>query len=226
MSKSDKALAGPDSVTDVVIVMKLLFLNSPFFTIYNGSKIIRVKGTINKATNKDTLIPRKPGWISLLSPANLKAGWPRSTHEGQALLPAVIFILIGVLLLGVVVEVGNLFVARRQLQNDADAAATWGAMQLDIGGLRISDGSNVHVLSPGDDQDVADQAGTNIIDFMSSKGYSSDEWSWQWGRCSLQINIKRQIPTVFTSIVGVKEAPVAVSAKARLNNTDQKITCG
>lgn len=226
MSKSDKPPAVPESGMGVIITLKLLLLNSPFFTIYNGSKVFKVKGTNNKANQKDSWVTGKADRVAVLRPAKLRPNCRYRTHEGQALLPAVIFILIGVLLLGVVVEVGNLFVARRQLQNDADAAAAWGAMQLDIGGLRISDGNNVHVVSPGDNQDSADQAGNNIIDFMSSIGYRSDEWNWQWGRCSFQINIKRQIPTVFTSIIGVKEAPVAVSAKARLNNTDQKITCG
>lgn len=150
----------------------------------------------------------------------------RHSYQGQALLAVTLFILMGVMLLGVVVEAGNLFIARRNLQNDADAAATWGAMQLDIGGLRISDGSSVDVLSPGDSQESADQAGQKIIDFMSSIGYRPGEWSWQWGRCTMQINIKRNIPTVFVSIIGVREVAVSVSAKARLNNTDQKITCG
>jgi hypothetical protein len=226
MSKSDKPPAVPNPETGVIIALKLLFLNSPIFTVYNGSKVFKVKGTNNKANQKDTWVTGKSDWVAVLRPAKPRPNWRCRTHDGQALLPAVIFILIGVLLLGVVVEVGNLFVARRQLQNDADAAAAWGAMQLDIGGLRISDGNNVHVVSPGDNQDSADQAGSNVMDFMSSIGYRSDEWNWQWGRCSFQINIKRQIPTVFTSTIGVKEAPVAVSAKARLNNTDQKITCG
>lgn len=148
------------------------------------------------------------------------------SYQGQALIPVVLFILMGVMLLGVVVEAGNLFIARRQLQNDADAAATWGAMQLDIGGLRLSDGSNVHVVSPGDTQEAADRAGTNIIEFMAGAGYRSSEWNWQWGRCIMQIDIKRRVSTIFVSIVGVREVAVGVSARARLNNTDQKITCG
>lgn len=150
----------------------------------------------------------------------------RQAYQGQALIPVTLFILMGVMLLGVVVEAGNLFIAQRHLQNDADAAAAWGAMQLDIGGLRLSDGSNVHVLSPGDSQVTADRAGQNIIEFMAGAGYGANEWNWQWGRCTMQINIKRKVPTVFVSLVGVREVAVSVAAKARLNNTDQKITCG
>ncbi|HEX2912212.1 MAG TPA: Tad domain-containing protein [Chloroflexia bacterium] len=150
----------------------------------------------------------------------------RQAYQGQALIPMVLFILMGVMLLGVVVEAGNLFIARRQLQNDADAAATWGAMQLDIGGLRVSDGDKVHVISPGNTQESADVAGLNISEFMTRAGYHGNEWDWQWGRCTMQIDIKHKVPTVFVSIVGVREVSVGVSAKARLNNTDQKITCG
>lgn len=150
----------------------------------------------------------------------------RQSYHGQALIPMVLFMLMGMMLLGVVIEAGNLFIAQRQLQNDADAAATWGAMQLDIVGLRVSDGDKVQVISPGDNQESADRAGLNIIEFMTRAGYRSNEWNWQWGRCTMQIDIKRKVPTVFVSIVGVREVAVSVSAKARLNNTDQKITCG
>jgi hypothetical protein len=150
----------------------------------------------------------------------------RQAREGQALIPMVLFILLGVMLLGVILEAGNLFIARRQLQNDADAAATWGAMQLDIGGLRLSNGDKVHVISPGDNRANADRAGLNIIEFMSLAGYRSDEWDWQWGSCTMQIDIKHKVQTVFGSIFGIREVAVTVSAKARLNNTDQKVTCG
>lgn len=159
-------------------------------------------------------------------PKNSRRKGLHRAEEGQALVPVVLFILMGVLLLGVVVEAGNLFIVRRQLQNDADAAATWGAMQLDIGGLRVSDGSKVEVVSPGDTPETADRAGSNIIEFMTEAGYRTSEWNWQWHRCTMQIDIKRKVPTIFVSIIGIQEVAVSVSANARLNNTDQQITCG
>jgi hypothetical protein len=174
------------------------------------SRLKGVNGNIYKANSK------RLGWW----------GNRRQAREGQALIPMVLFILMGIMLLGVILEAGNLFIARRHLQNDADAAATWGAMQLDISGLRVSNGDKVHIISPGDNPATADRAGLKIIEFMTMAGYRSDEWDWQWGRCTMQIDIKRKVPMVFGSIFGVREATVSVSAKARLNNTDQKITCG
>lgn len=192
----------------------------------NGKKIIplflrlllsllgteRLNGNIYRANPFTT----RPTRLSLLRPAK----------EGQALVPIVLFILMSVMLLGVILEAGNLFIARRHLQNDADAAASWGAMQLDIDGLRLSNGAAVDVISPGDSQATADRAGLAIIDFMTRAGYRSDEWNWQWGRCTMQIDLKHKVPTIFGSIFGLKEVIVTVSAKARLNNTDQKISCG
>jgi hypothetical protein len=138
----------------------------------------------------------------------------------------IFYLLFAVLLLGVVIEVGHLFIVKRQLQNDAGAGATWGAMQLDIDGLRISNGNRVDVVSPGDSNDqVADRAGQNILDFMNAKGYSSGEWNWEWHGCTMQINISRKVPTIFVSVLGIKEATVNVAAKARLNNTDNKTGC-
>ncbi len=152
-----------------------------------------------------------------------RAGKPQ---EGQALMMVIFFVLFAALLLGVVIEVGHLFIVKRQLQNDADASATWGAMQLDIDGLRVSQGSSVEILSPGDsNSQPADRAGTNIIDFMAARGYTLKEWSWGWGRCALQINISRQVGTVFVSSLGIRQVLVNVTSKARLNNTDSKNSC-
>ncbi len=138
----------------------------------------------------------------------------------------VFFLLFVVLMLGMVVEVGHLFIVRRQLQNDADAAATWGAMQLDLDGLRISEGRLVEILSPGDtNTQPVDRAGVNLVDYMSARGYLISEWQWKWGRCAMQINITRQVQTVFVSALGVNEAIISAAAKARLNNSDNKTGC-
>ena len=155
-----------------------------------------------------------------------RRGWLGTPQSGQAIILVIFFLLFAVLLLGVVVEVGHLFIVKRQLQNDADAGATWGAMQLDIDALRISNGNRVDVLSPGDSNtEVSDRAGQNIIDFMSSNGFSLDEWNWEWHGCTMQINISRKVPTIFVSSLGITEATINVAAKARLNNTDNKTGC-
>ncbi|HEX2915009.1 MAG TPA: Tad domain-containing protein [Chloroflexia bacterium] len=147
-------------------------------------------------------------------------------RPGQAIMPVIFFMLFAVLLLGLVIEAGHLFIARRELQNQADAAATWGAMQLDIDGLRISEGNRVDILSPGDtNEKPADYAGTRLVDYMQARGFRLDEWDWHWSACSMQINITRRVPTLFVSALGIKEATVSVAARARLNNTDNRTGC-
>ncbi len=130
------------------------------FIIFSRYRLEGVNGNIYKANSK------RLGWWG-----NMR----RQAREGQALIPMVLFILMGIMLLGVILEAGNLFIARRHLQNDADAAATWGAMQLDIGGLRVSNGDKVHIISPGDNQAIADRAGSKIIEFMTMAGYRLGE---------------------------------------------------
>ncbi len=147
-------------------------------------------------------------------------------QPGQALMMVIFFLMFTVMMLGLVVEVGHLFIVKRQVQNDADAAATWGAMQLDLDGLRISEGNLVEILSPGDSNvQPADRAGLNLVDYMAARGYLISEWQWSWGRCAMQINITRQVQTVFVSALGVKEATVNAAAKARLNNSDSRNGC-
>jgi hypothetical protein len=144
--------------------------------------------------------------------------------RGQAILPVVLFMLFGVMFLGVLVEAGHLFISRRQLQNDADAAATWGAMQLDIRGLRDSDGSKVHVMPPGSENSPG-WAGSKIEEYMQELGFNSSEYQWYWGKCTMQMQITRKVPTVFAGLFGIKEVPVATEAHARLNNSDNRTEC-
>jgi hypothetical protein len=144
--------------------------------------------------------------------------------RGQAILPVVLFMFFGVMFLGVLVEAGHLFIARRNLQNDADAAATWGAMQLDIRGLRDSDGSKVHVMPPGSENSPG-WAGFKIEEYMQELGFSANEYHWYWGKCTMQMQITRNVPTIFAGLFGVKEVAVATEAHARLNNSDNRTDC-
>jgi hypothetical protein len=137
------------------------------------------------------------------------------------LLPALLWMVVGVMMLAVIIEVGHMLVARRQLQNDADSLASWGAMQLDVTGVRDSEGRRVDVLSPGG----ASPAMQKISEQAREMGYSEGEWEWRWGACHFQIRLQKKIPTWFGKALGIKEFTVAAVANGRLNNTDQPNSC-
>ncbi len=151
----------------------------------------------------------------------IKAGKLARPLKGQVLLPALLWMVVGVMLLAVVIEVGHMLVARRQLQNDADSLAAWGAMQMDVTGVRDSEGLRVDVLSPGG----ASPAMQKIGERARQMGYSDDEWDWRWGACHFQLKLQKKIPTWFGKAIGVKEFTVSVVANARLNNSDQPNAC-
>ncbi len=146
----------------------------------------------------------------------------RQRERGQASIIIIFFMLMGVTLSGLVLEFAHLLIVRGELQNDADAASTFGSMQLDSDGVRESNGAVIDVLSPGG----ASPAGAHISQYMVNSGYSSEEWSWEWGRCSLQINLFRKTPTVFFSFIGIEEVTVKVSSKAKLSNSANPNGCG
>jgi hypothetical protein len=139
---------------------------------------------------------------------------------------ALVMVFMGVLLFGLVVEVGHLYLVRRQLQHDADSAAVWGAMQLDFQGLRDSDGSKVHIMPTGDTPAQATWSGAGVLAYLAELGYRAEEISWQWGRCTFQVELRRPVKPVFVSLAGFEMVTLRVTARARLNNSDDRITCG
>jgi len=70
---------------------------------------------------------------------------PAGQEAGQVLVLVVVLSLAFLAILGLVVDGGLLFVARRDLQVTADAAARAGAAQLDEGTYRASDGRTVQL---------------------------------------------------------------------------------
>ncbi len=94
-------------------------------------------------------------------------------------------------------------------------------MQLDVDGLRDSDGSRVDILSPGG----ASPARAKIGEYLLSLGFSPDEWQWQWGACNFQLNLHRRVAPIFARVFGVSDFTVVATARARLNNTDSPVSC-
>lgn len=137
----------------------------------------------------------------------------RKALPGQALVLVAGVLMIAVLLLGLLIEVGHLYIVQRGLQNDADGAAAVGAMQLDIRGLRDSNGSKVENDSTGDVSDPT-AAGQQVEDYLSRLGYQPSDYSWEWRRCQLRVSLKRNVPTIFVSIFGFTHTEVEVSSKA------------
>ena len=140
---------------------------------------------------------------ALLLPAMVKSRLERAT---VAVWVAVMmpFFLTAV---GLTLDGGAVFDARRELQNTADAAARAGAMQIDQQVYRDSNGAGV----------VLDQASarSTAAQYVASQGpdlsavISSDDQH-------VLVDVSRDVPTSFLRIAGIDKVHISASAPAEV----------
>ena len=108
---------------------------------------------------------------------------------------------------GLVVDGGAAFDARRDLQNTADAAARAGAMQIDQQLYRASNGASV-VLNQASARDTAAQ-------YIASQGtdfnavISSDDQH-------VLVSVSRDVPTNFLRLAGIDKVHIGATAPAEV----------
>ena len=107
---------------------------------------------------------------------------------------------------GLAVDGTRAFLARRTLQNAADAAATAGAGQLDTAVYYRSGGRSIRL-----DEEAARRAAAR---WLGRRGLSA-EGSITTDSRSVSIALRDEVPTSWLGLVGVHEIPVAVVARSR-----------
>ncbi len=107
-------------------------------------------------------------------------------------------------MIGLTIDGGRVFDARRQLQNLADAAARAGATQIDQQAYRASNGSSV-VLD-------TTQARRAAADYISRQSLVQGTVSAGPGTVAVQLSL--DTPTSFLRIVGIDTVHIAAGATA------------
>ena len=110
-------------------------------------------------------------------------------------------------IIGLAIDGGIAFDARRSLQNLADGAARAGATRLDVQTLRATNGQSV-VLDP----QAAQQAAVSYLAAQARGVDATVNTSPQ----QVVVHVSRQVPTAFLRIVGIETMRITATAPAEV----------
>lgn len=136
-------------------------------------------------------------------------GTPANRREsGQAIVWIAAMMPVFISFVGLVIDAGVVFNAKRELQNLADGAARTGAIQLDVARYRETSGATV-ALDPA----KARLAAAEEVAFRASS-----DWDWQIGADARAVVVKvsRPVRTAFIRIIGINTVPVGATALAQV----------
>jgi hypothetical protein len=133
--------------------------------------------------------------------ATSRTAAPRG-ERGQTLPLLVVFLVVLLSLTGFVIDVGNWYWTRQQLQNAADAAALAGASQLPSGWTSARSASQSQYAANGQQSDTVSYTNTT-----SPSGSSGD---------SVTVTATRNDPTYFLGLLGIGSAKITVTARATI----------
>ena len=131
----------------------------------------------------------------------------RSVQAGQAIVWAAVMLPLFLSVVGLTIDEGIVFDARRELQNVADSAARAGAMQVDQQAYRASSGATV----------VLDQAAARQVaaEYAASQGQGlAATIAVEPQRVVVQAS--REVPTSFLRLVGITSVRVSATASAEV----------
>jgi Flp pilus assembly protein TadG len=119
----------------------------------------------------------------------------RSAQDGQAIVWAAVMLPLFLSVVGLTVDAGIVFDARRELQNVADSAARAGAMQVDQQAYRASSGSTV----------VLDQAAARRV--AATIAVEPQR---------VVVQASSEVPTSFLRLAGITSVRVSATAPAEV----------
>lgn len=126
-------------------------------------------------------------------------------EAGQAMIWVVVMLPLFLSIIGLSIDAGTVFDARRELQNVADSAARAGAMQIDQTTYRASSGATV-VLDPN----AARSAAATYI-ANQGPGFAA---SIDVGSSDVTVRVSRDVPTSFLRLVGISTIHITATAPA------------
>jgi Flp pilus assembly protein TadG len=129
----------------------------------------------------------------------------RRSEGGQTLVWVVVMLPLFLSVIGLSIDAGTVFDARRELQNVADSAARSAAMQIDQSTYRASSGETV-VL----DAATARQAAAQYVDSQGA-GFAA---TIDVGPKTVVVQVSRSVPTSFLRLVGIENVRISATAPA------------
>ena len=126
-----------------------------------------------------------------------------SARSGQALLWVAIMLPLFLAIIGLALDGGALFAARRQAQNAADAAARAGAQEIDIARYRATGEMTL-------DRPMARYVARQYAEGRGESGATVDIAGTQ-----VIVTVRRDVPLSFLKLVGLSRVSIAATAIAQ-----------
>ncbi len=123
-------------------------------------------------------------------------------RPGQVVLWVAIMLPLFLAIIGLAIDGGSLFAARRRAQNAADAAARAGAQQIDVGHYRATGEIRL-------DQGWARYEARRYLADLGESGASIDTTGQQ-----VAVTVRRDVPLSFLKLVGVGDVSIGATAVA------------
>jgi Flp pilus assembly protein TadG len=130
-----------------------------------------------------------------------------SGQHGQVIVWVAVMLPLLLSIIGLTIDGGLVFSARRELQNAADSAARAGAMQVDERAYRESGGERV-VLDEGAARRVA-------AEYLGSTGAGLDARITTESQ-RVVVQVSREVPTSFMRLAGINRVRISATAPAEL----------
>lgn len=141
-------------------------------------------------------------WVGLLP---RMVAWLKAAHSGQVIIWVAVMMPLFISIVGITIDGGVVFDARRELQNLADGAARAGAMQIDQQVYRESSGARM-VLDPlAARRAAAEYVVARAPDASAMIGADTQQ---------VVIEVSRDAPTAFIRIVGINTVRIKATAPA------------
>ncbi len=137
---------------------------------------------------------------------HLLPSW-RAAESGQAIVWAAVMLPLFLSVVGLAIDAGIVFSARRELQNVADSAARAGAMQVDEQAYRASSGTSVVLDQSAARRMASEYAASQGSGLATSVGVEPQR---------VVVNVTREVPTGFLRLVGITTVRVSASAPAEV----------
>lgn len=131
----------------------------------------------------------------------------RAAESGQAIVWAAVMLPLFLSVVGLAIDAGIVFSARRELQNVADSAARAGAMQVDERAYRASSGASVVLDQSAAQQLAAEYAASQGRGLAATVGVEPQR---------VVVSVSREVPTGFLRLVGIATVRVSATAPAEL----------
>ena len=143
-------------------------------------------------------------WVSAAL-ARLPSG--RAVESGQAIVWAAVMLPFFLAIVGLAIDAGIVFSAKRDLQNVADSAARAGAMQVDEAAYRASSGVWVVLDQSAARRIAAEYAAGQGTNMATAVGVEPQR---------VVVSVSRDVPTGFLRLVGITTVRVSATAPAEV----------